>query len=392
MDDYDILSNLENSLRKLIEDELSKLTSKWWKQRIPDDVKENSREKKETDQQRGYQQTENHPLISYVDFGDYEKIIIRNDNWEDVFKNIFRDKNAISVKLKELEPIRRAIGHSRKLSKEDKKRLRFYSQEIISAIKYYKDQADLKKMQKRFQISVSSDRTVYPTDSIVHVQVNLPEIIPNEIIRIKVLDPSNKVLVTKEIDPNAQPAEQQASNIFETIYEMKGDDWKVGNTYTVIANYGPSEEAADSYLIDERMPALQSDKSVYEWGDDMILTIIDPDADKDNDKAEIAGDRQDSKLIIKSSKKTLENYRLRETGDSTGIFQGIVGFIGVEDNGTIHGYDLEGKTVTSTQGHEIDDGFIEVGEREEMTITYTNRVGTAYLTVFVIRPPEENVE
>ena len=33
---------------------------------------------------------------------------------------------------------------------------------------------------------------------------------------------------------------------------------------------------------------------------DMILTVIDPDADKDNQKPEYVGDREDSKLIIES--------------------------------------------------------------------------------------------
>ena len=165
---------------------------------------------------------------------------------------------------------------------------------------------------------------------------------------------------------------------------MEGSEWKIGETYIVRALHGKAF-SEDSFFIDERHPVVQSDKSVYIWGSNMILTVIDPDADKNSALVEFVGDRLDSKLLISSSKGNLLNYRLRETGDSTGIFQGIIGFIGVEDNGNEVGYEHEGKLITQTQGHGVDDGFVAVSEYEEMIITYTNGAGSASITVFVIK-------
>ena len=119
----------------------------------------------------------------------------------------------------------------------------------------------------------------------------------------------------------------------------------------------------------------------------MILTVIDPDADKDNQIAEYVGDKKDAKLTIQSSKGQLENFRLRETGDSTGIFQGIIGFIGVNKDGTKKPYELDGNVYAITQGCQVDDGFIEVSEKDELKITYANATKTAKLTAFVVKKP-----
>jgi len=55
------------------------------------------------------------PLIFYVDFSDYSKIILRRDDWDQVFAPIFKEKEVISAKLRELEPVRNALAHFRKL-------------------------------------------------------------------------------------------------------------------------------------------------------------------------------------------------------------------------------------------------------------------------------------
>ncbi|MDH3313361.1 MAG: hypothetical protein OEM28_09495 [Nitrosopumilus sp.] len=165
---------------------------------------------------------------------------------------------------------------------------------------------------------------------------------------------------------------------------MKGDEWRIGEEYKVVAKHS-TKEAVDFTRIDARKPVLQSDKSVYKWGSDMILTIIDPDGDKDSQLAEFVGDTGNSKLIIQSSKGTIQNYRLKETGNSTGIFQGILGFIGVNDDETTEHYDLEGRNVIQTQGFEYDDGFLEVSKDEKIKISYSNDVETAELVVRVVK-------
>ena len=98
---------------------------------------------------------------------------------------------------------------------------------------------------------------------------------------------------------------------------------------------GDVNTVTDSATFDLRNGALQSDKSVYIIGSDMIMTLIEPDLDLDNDLAEI----YDLDLIEWDSDAATitmgnlggafaafdpEPSDLRETGDSTGIFQIVI--------------------------------------------------------------------
>lgn len=235
-----------------------------------------------------------------------------------------------------------------------------------------------------FPISVSADRTVYPLDSVIHARANLPSILEGKKIVFEVLNSKRGVLRSQIIDPITYDdyPELKDANIFQVSFKMEGDEWKVGETYIVRATYG-SSYVEDSFFIDQRMPVVQSDKSVYTIGSDMILTVIDPDADKDNQVAEYVGDREDSKLIIKSKHGEIKGYRLRETGDSTGIFQGIIGILGIREDGSILKRNVNGKIIDKIQGTGVDDGFIAGKRGEEITISYKNKTGTAHLTAFM---------
>jgi hypothetical protein len=100
---------------------------------------------------------------------------------------------------------------------------------------------------------------------------------------------------------------------------------------------GEPQTVTDSATFDLRNGALQSDKSVYIIGSDMILTLIEPDFDLDNDLAET----YDLDLIEWDSDAATttmgdlggaanaaafdpEPSDFRETGDSTGIFQSVI--------------------------------------------------------------------
>ena len=102
---------------------------------------------------------------------------------------------------------------------------------------------------------------------------------------------------------------------------------------------GEENSVTDSATFDLRNGVLQSDKSVYIIGSDMILTLIEPDFDLENDGAEsytldlIEWDSDAATLGmgqdgVSEAKGSLafdpEPSVLRETGDSTGIFQVIV--------------------------------------------------------------------
>ena len=100
---------------------------------------------------------------------------------------------------------------------------------------------------------------------------------------------------------------------------------------------GHVNTVTDSATFDLRNGALQSDKSVYIIGSDMILTLIEPDFDLDNQNAEtynldlIEWD-SDAATVTLGNKGGSSNVAqfdaepssFRETGDSTGIFQSVI--------------------------------------------------------------------
>ena len=98
---------------------------------------------------------------------------------------------------------------------------------------------------------------------------------------------------------------------------------------------GKVNTVTDSATFDLRNGALQSDKSVYIIGSDMILTLIEPDLDLDNDLAEtydldlIEWDSDAATVTMgdlgdNAASFDPEPSDLRETGDSTGIYQTVI--------------------------------------------------------------------
>ena len=102
-----------------------------------------------------------------------------------------------------------------------------------------------------------------------------------------------------------------------------------------IDSSGDRNTVTDSATFDLRNAVLQSDKNSYLIGTDMILTLIEPDFDLDNDQAEtytldlIEWDSDAATVTMGSRGGSAgafdpEPDALRETGDSTGIFQTII--------------------------------------------------------------------
>ena len=130
---------------------------------------------------------------------------------------------------------------------------------------------------------------------------------------------------------------------------------------------GSQQTVTDSATFDMRNAVLRSDKSVYIIGSDMILTLIEPDLDLDNDTAEtyvlhlIEWDDDDSDVSLANPAFDPEPRSLRETGDSTGIFQVVV-----EIPEVINGDDLErGEEIELTYQDWSPAGADYVGGEEE---------------------------
>jgi len=120
---------------------------------------------------------------------------------------------------------------------------------------------------------------------------------------------------------------------------LQGDILTVEYTDATDAS-GNLNTVTDSATFDLRNGALQSDKSVYIIGSDMILTLIEPDFDLNSDQAETydldliewdsdaatctIGDRKTQGGCETTDSWDPEPSDLRETGDSTGIFQSVL--------------------------------------------------------------------
>ncbi|MBP0133789.1 MAG: hypothetical protein ITD40_02330, partial [Nitrosarchaeum sp.] len=119
---------------------------------------------------------------------------------------------------------------------------------------------------------------------------------------------------------------------------LQGDILQVEYTDSTDAS-GDTNTVTDSATFDLRNGVLQSDKSVYIIGSDIILTLIEPDFDLDNDQAEtydldlIEWDSDAATTTLGGKSGTVsydvtqfdaEPSNFRETGDSTGIFQVVI--------------------------------------------------------------------
>ncbi len=124
------------------------------------------------------------------------------------------------------------------------------------------------------------------------------------------------------------------NNMFKDGCVLQGDIITVQYTDPTDAS-GEPNSVTDSATFDLRNAVLQSDKSVYIIGSDMILTLIEPDLDLDNDGAETypldlvewdsdAGTTSMGKFGTDPNAFDPEPNAFRETGDSTGIFQVVV--------------------------------------------------------------------
>jgi hypothetical protein len=132
---YTILAELENTLRQCIMTELGKLSQNWWKERVPQGVRATCEaRKKEGDLPYPWFSSREYDPICYADFHDYVTVIKKHDNWEQAFKRIFKDIEIVSGKLRELEPMRNKIAHSRDLQADEVDLLELYAKHIKSAI------------------------------------------------------------------------------------------------------------------------------------------------------------------------------------------------------------------------------------------------------------------
>ncbi len=165
-----------------------------------------------------------------------------------------------------------------------------------------------------FEIDVSLQYTDGPSDSICPTTVDYDA------------DESGTQVVTDRFS--------EASSSSADYCILQGDILQVEYTDPSDAS-GDENTVTDSATFDLRNGVLQSDKSVYIIGSDMILTLIEPDLDLDNDQAEtwdldlIEWDSDAATITMgdadgEGAAFDPEPLDFRETGDNTGIFQIVI--------------------------------------------------------------------
>jgi hypothetical protein len=111
-----ILTHLEQRLRQLVETSLSETEGRGWtKHRVPEPVWELWRARQDEDRLAGRPV---YSAVHYADFMDLSAVIRRKDNWK-VFTAIFNNSDDFETSLRRLHPIRKALAHSRPLSRAD---------------------------------------------------------------------------------------------------------------------------------------------------------------------------------------------------------------------------------------------------------------------------------
>lgn len=129
---HDRLQRFETQLRKFIDEEMkAEFGDNWTKRQVHGGIRKQWVEKREKAKESGESER---PLIAYADFADYESTIIRSDNWERVFKSVFKRKTSVQESFRRLYPIRICTMHARLITREDELYLCAETTRILNAI------------------------------------------------------------------------------------------------------------------------------------------------------------------------------------------------------------------------------------------------------------------
>ena len=114
---WQMFSEFEICLRRIVQQVLAEVVGpNWMRQRVPHDIREKWQNRQAEDRACGRAVSD---AIQYADFMDLYSIITRGDNWREAFQATFLNREDISVSFRRLNPVRRALAHSRPLTPLD---------------------------------------------------------------------------------------------------------------------------------------------------------------------------------------------------------------------------------------------------------------------------------
>lgn len=129
---HDRLQRFETQLRKFINERMTAAFGEnWIKHQVPGEIRKAWLEKRQKANDNG---EPDRPLIAYADFSDYVPIIVRKDNWEQVFEPVFRRPMFVQESFQRLYPIRICTMHARIITQDDELYLYVETKRILGAI------------------------------------------------------------------------------------------------------------------------------------------------------------------------------------------------------------------------------------------------------------------
>lgn len=133
---YELLFRLENSLRRLVEQELKKQfgEAEWWEKGATRTAKREFL-KNHNDPRWKWHETMNVSPLNYIDFANLHGIIVEK-NWR-IFENIFGPQHTFTANIKNLEVPRNLIAHSNILSHQEFYDFRRTTERLLKIIEKY---------------------------------------------------------------------------------------------------------------------------------------------------------------------------------------------------------------------------------------------------------------
>lgn len=124
----DVFYLFENDIRCFVERELTKNHGEyWWRNGVPQKIRASCAARRE----EGLENERDSNLINFANFNDYNMIIGENKN---IFGSYLINSKLWQNRLKELEPIRNAIAHSRNIPEFAEKKVREYYKDFKKCI------------------------------------------------------------------------------------------------------------------------------------------------------------------------------------------------------------------------------------------------------------------
>lgn len=126
------LLQFEYHLRRFIDRQMkAAFGENWIRSQVDSDTRDRWREKQQAAADRGER---GHALIDYADFTDYERVMLRKDNWKQAFQPVFRRRESVQESLQRLYPVRICSYHARLITQDDELLLYVETKRILRAM------------------------------------------------------------------------------------------------------------------------------------------------------------------------------------------------------------------------------------------------------------------